>query len=886
MKSRIQKWQGLLLSLLPPIAAVILQISFWPNRGAPVWFLFYPAVIISSWIGGLAATVLSMALVTFFYTPTGSAILVGETKGILSVGAFGLLGVGFRYLHDRLWRETRNAANAAGALKAANEELEARVAARTSELEQANASLRESKARLRTVTELARVGLVIVDEQHRYRYANPMYAEILGLPSHEIVGQCVADVLAPVYETQIRPRLDRALSGERVQYELNNRIGREDRNFTVSYEPGTDASGRIVIVVISDTSERKRIEDQLKTSIRETGDLRSALDEHAIVATTDWLGKITYVNDKFCSISKFSREELIGQDHRLINSGHHSKEFFQDLWMTIKKGQAWHGEVKNRAKDGSFYWVDTTIVPFLNEQGKPRQFMAIRAVVTERKKAEELLRESEAEFRTSFYSAAIGKAQGDPLSGQYLRVNPMLCKITGFSENELLQMTSIDLTHPDDRCRDMTAHDRLLSGNVQGINHEMRYVHKDGGVVWVNVSTSLISDDAGRPLRTLAVIQDITGRKQAEEALRASEERHRGTLDSMMEGCQIIDREWRYAYINQMACEYGRRSREELVGRTVMDCYPGIEVTSMFAAMRCCMEFRTTTRIEEKFVYPDGTSAWFELHIEPAPEGIFILSLDITERKRTAEEMFDLNIALEQRVIERTAQLEAANKELEAFSYSVSHDLRAPLRAVDGFSRAVIEDYGPLLPEEGQRYLKTIRNGAQRMGDLIDDLLSFSRLSRLPMGRRTIDTNKLVQGVLDEMSALHAGRHIDVRTGDLPPCEGDPTLLKQVWVNLISNAFKYTHKCEASIIEIGSKVEGGLNVYFVRDNGTGFDMRYADKLFGVFQRLHRAEDYPGTGVGLAIVQRVIHRHGGRVWADAEVDRGATFSFTLDPEPKL
>ena len=258
-----------------------------------------------------------------------------------------------------------------------------------------------------------------------------------------------------------------------------------------------------------------------------------------------------------------------------------------------------------------------------------------------------------------------------------------------------------------------------------------------------------------------------------------------------------------------------------------------------------------------------------------------------TIERRTAEERLNqLNSELEQRVLERTEQLEAANKELEAFSYSVSHDLRAPLRTMDGFSQAVLEDYGPQLPEEGRRYLQTISKGAQRMGALIDDLLEFARLSRQVLKTQTVAMDMLVQTVLEELNPPQQDRKIEIHTGELPPCLGDSALLKQVWLNLISNALKYTRKCKpAAIVEIGCIVLNDTNTYFVRDNGTGFDMQYAHKLFGVFQRLHRAEDYEGTGVGLAIVQRVVHRHGGRVWAQASVDHGATFYFTLGGETK-
>jgi signal transduction histidine kinase len=248
-----------------------------------------------------------------------------------------------------------------------------------------------------------------------------------------------------------------------------------------------------------------------------------------------------------------------------------------------------------------------------------------------------------------------------------------------------------------------------------------------------------------------------------------------------------------------------------------------------------------------------------------------------------AVQVRDSQRALEHRVQERTSQLEVANKELESFSYSVSHDLRAPLRAIDGFSRILNEDYAENLPQEAHRYLDLIRSNAKQMGRLVDDLLNFSRLGRQAMQKQSVHPADLARQVLDELQSEQQGRKLNISIGELPVIQADPSLLKQVYVNLLSNSLKYTRVRDEAEIEVGAinaNGNGGDTVYYVRDNGAGFDMQYANKLFGVFQRLHRAEDFEGTGVGLAIVQRIVQRHGGRVWAEAEVNKGATFSFTL------
>ena len=512
-------------------------------------------------------------------------------------------------------------------------------------------------------------------------------------------------------------------------------------------------------------------------------------------------------------------------------------------------------------------------------------FVFLRREIGQRARAEQAAQASATEIESLYNEAPCGHHSVDR-NGTFVRINDTELAWLGYNREEVVgKKKFVDVIAPE--CV-QTVHENFpkLVRGFDTPNLEYTMVRKDGSTFPVAVNAVPLLDAGGNYVMSRTTMFDISPLKNARTKLQET----LSFLDTIVENIpsMIFVKEaktLRFARINRAEELLIGMPREALIGKTDHELFPKEQADFFVAKDREVLANEGVVEIaEENLTTPNGTLILRTRKIGlrdslGRPQYLLGISDDITEQKRAEEAIKALNASLEV----RANQLEAANKELESFSYSVSHDLRAPLRAIDGFSKIFEEDYGTQVDDEGRRLLKIIRDNSQRMGMLIDDLLAFSRLGRHPLSTERVDMKSIVARSLDELRVAGEGVNTTVEIRDLPAARADPSLLKQVWINLLSNAFKYSSTRESPQITVGFLAAESSRdhvTYFVKDNGVGFDMRYYDKLFGVFQRLHRSDEFTGTGVGLAIVHRLVTRHGGRVWAEAEPEKGAMFFFSL------
>ena len=619
---------------------------------------------------------------------------------------------------------------------------------------------------------------------------------------------------------------------------------------------------------------------------RERERAASAYSRSLIEASLDPLvtispqGKITDVNRATEEATGVSRRELIGTDFAdYFTEPDQARAGYREV---LVKGLVRDYPLTVRHRDGHTADVLYNATLFRDEAGVVQGVFAAARDVTDRRRAEAALRTSEERFRTLVEQARDGIFLATP-EGRIVDINQALLELFGYGREEMLLKSAAELyLDPDALVR--IQHVLADVGFVRGVEVALR--RADGSMMTALMSMSVVRAKDGTVLYQ-GSLHDISERKRAEDAMRAAGRYARSLIEASLDPLVTISPVGTITDVNEATELVTGVPRDRLIGTDFADYFT--EPQRARAGYRQVLaegfvrDYPLTIRHRDGRTTEVLYNATVYRNERGEVQGVFAAARDITERKRAEEEIRRLNADLERRVRERTAELEAANKELEAFSYSVSHDLRAPLRGMNGFSQAVVEDYGDRLDERGREYLNRVRAASQHMGKLIDDLLKLSRVSRGELHAEEVDLSALAGQVVEELIRGEPARKLRCVIAPQVRAAGDPRLLRVVLENLLGNAWKFTAKRPIARVEFGALTTGdGERACYVKDDGVGFDMTYADKLFGAFQRLHAASEFEGTGIGLATVQRIVHRHGGRVWAEGAVDQGACFYFTLGP----
>jgi PAS domain S-box-containing protein len=763
------------------------------------------------------------------------------------------------------------------------------------ERKRAEDALAESEARYRTLV------ANIPDAVYRCELKAPWRIHFMSEGVQAVTGYTPESFLrrdnpltwAQLVVAEDLPALESAIAeavAQKQPFDVEYRIVDAAGNLRWIHETGQavfDAQGAALCLdgVIGDVTQRKRIEVALAESEQR---LRLFVDNApAAIAMFDRNMRYLFASRRYMADYLLADANIVGRSHY---------EVFPEIperWREIHR-RCLAGETRSAVEDpfpradGRLDWVRWEIRPWYLGSGEIGGIILLTENITERKLAEQALRESERRFRETLDNINL-IAIGLTVDGRLDYCNDYFLELTGWQRSDALGADWFaDFLPPETVPRMRTVLDRAVRENEVPVHFETEIRTRTGRRRVVRWTNTLLRDPAGRVTGAISLGDDVTERRAAQEALRQSEERFRAIANYTSDWESWFDQTGRLVWVSPSVVEFTGYTPEEMLehpNRFVELLVPE-DRASFERELQGALGGTRGTALELRCTRKDGSHFWLSVSWRPIFDqdgnslGVRTSGRDITYRKDAEAEIRQLNASLELRVAERTAALTTAVKELESFSYSASHDLRTPLRAIEGFGAVLEEEYGAVLDERGRGYLQRIRNGAKRMAQLIDDLLDLARVSRRELGVRRVDLSGLARSAAAKLESKFPASAAQIYVAPGLVARADPVLMRSVLENLLGNALKFSAGNPQPQIEFGSSSADGETVFFVRDNGAGFDMRYVDKLFRPFQRLHNPSEFEGNGIGLATVQRIVQRHGGRAWAEGAIGQGATVYFTL------